>query len=76
MSHQTVLQGIVTPMDTVQKHHTTVQLVLFGTDGLPMAAVKPAAALANSTATDVAGIVASHNTLLARLRDAGVLKTS
>lgn len=35
-----------------------------------------AAAQADSTATDVAGIVADFNALLQKLRDAGLMKTS
>jgi len=37
---------------------------------------RQAAAQANSTATDVAGIVADFNALLAKLRTAGLLRTS
>lgn len=37
--------------------------------------VKQAAAQANSTATDVAGLVADFNALLAKLRTAGILAT-
>lgn len=37
--------------------------------------VKQAAAQADSTATDVAGLLADFNSLLAKLRTAGVLET-
>lgn len=37
--------------------------------------VKQAAAQANSTATDVAGVVADFNALLAKLRAAGIIAT-
>jgi archaellum component FlaG (FlaF/FlaG flagellin family) len=39
------------------------------------AAFGPAAAQADSTATDVAGLLADHNALLAKLRAAGLLDT-
>jgi hypothetical protein len=38
--------------------------------------ITPAVAQANSTATDAAGIVTDFNALLAKLRTAGILKTS
>lgn len=38
--------------------------------------VKQAAAQADSAATDVAGLLADHNALLAKLRSAGILSTT
>lgn len=38
--------------------------------------ITPAVAQADSTATDAAGVVTDFNALLAKLRTAGILKTS
>jgi hypothetical protein len=46
---------------------------LFGPDGLPLTVPKKMPAQANSTATDVPGLVTDFNALLTKLRNAGLL---
>lgn len=56
-------------------HESWVPVVTGTGDGaVNIPRIRPAEFLANSTATDVAGVVSSLNTLLQRLRDVGIMK--
>ena len=50
-----------------------LQLVLKNADGSPFKSFTPAAAQADSTASDVAGLKTDLNALLAKLRTAGIV---
>lgn len=73
---QTTLQAIVTSQDTMAPN-PPMRIALFNSDGTPFVTDEtpdePAAAVPDSTATTVLGLVADYNALLASLRAAGVL---
>lgn len=68
-----VQKAIVVDGSKVDKNQTSMQLALFDTTGAVLTPVKKQAAQADSTATDVAGLKADLNALLAKLRLGGVL---
>ena len=69
-------RAVVTPKTLIDnKNQTGLRVVLFNQDGTAAGTVTKAAAQANSTATDVPGLVADFNALLAKLRTAGVIAT-
>lgn len=65
-----VLVGTNPPMNGNQY---STQIALYHPDGSQLIGVKQQTALANTAASDVAGLVAAHNALLAKLRSAGIL---
>lgn len=79
MGHQTVTQAVVVPGTTSNFHMGSMQLALFNPDGTPFVAaveIEKGSAVDDSTATDIADLVASFNNLLASLRNAGLLSES
>lgn len=65
---------VVAPSGTSSPtNQSTRQVVLVNPDGSAAGTVKKAAAQADSTATDVAGLKTDFNALLAKLRSAGVI---
>lgn len=76
MTKKTGVNGFVVPRSTPSEKVTSMEISLFDTAGAPVTIPKPAAAQANSTATDTAGMVTDFNALLAKLRSAGLLKSS
>lgn len=75
---QTTMQAVVVSKNTMAPD-SSIQLALFNPDGTPFVVDKtpdaPAAAVPDSTATTILGLVSDHNALLASLRAAGVLAT-
>lgn len=65
--------AVVNPNVKPNKKHIALELALINPDGTAAGTVKKAAAQADSTATDVAGLKADFNALLAKLRTAGVI---
>lgn len=64
---------VVTTNPPVNGNQQNIQLALFHTDGSQVVPIKKGPAQANSTATDVAGLVVDFNALLLKLRNAGVI---
>lgn len=75
MSNARVRQTIVVPTATMTNTQTAGKVALFNPDGSVASTVKKQAAQANSTATDVAGVVTDLNALLVKLRAAGVISS-
>lgn len=73
MSNQMPLQAVVVSKASITNGAPPVELALFKADGSPKVVADPAAALANTTAVDLAALKVDFNLLLARLRTAGVL---
>lgn len=76
MGDQTTTNARVVSQEVPNKNQGSLLLALFNDDGTPRPVPNPAAAQADSTATDVAGLKTDFNALLAKLRTAGILKTS
>ena len=79
MSKASVTKAVVVDATTTASPNTLpLQVALFKSDGktplVPLAT--PAAPQADSTATDVTGLKNDFNALLAKLRTAGLLRTS
>lgn len=72
----TRMQAVVSPAGERNPYLTTKRLTLFDEDGNTLNVPKLVAAQADSTATDVTGLVADFNALLAKLRAAGVMASS
>lgn len=73
MTLSRVTKAVVVPAVNLNEHQTVMQLALVNPDGSPASTVKKQPAQADSTATDVTGLVADFNALLAKLRTAGIL---
>lgn len=73
MANVSVTRAVVLPLSAANPNHTSLELVLVNPDGTSAGTVKKAAAQVDSTATDVAGLKADFNALLAKLRTAGVI---
>lgn len=69
----TTVTVVVPGSATTPANQSTRQTVLVNPDGSAAGTVKKQAAQANSTATDVAGLVTDFNALLVKLRAAGVI---
>lgn len=67
------MQLVVTSQPKITPGTGPTQVALFNEAGAPVTIPEAAAAQANSTATDVPGLVADFNALLAKLRTAGIL---
>jgi hypothetical protein len=78
MSQGSVTKAVVVNSSASVPNTLPLQLALFKADGVtplvPLAT--PAAPQADSTATDVTGLKADFNALLAKLRTAGLMRTS
>lgn len=64
---------VVATNPPAKSNQASMQLALFHADGTQVVAPKKMPAQANSTATDVAGLVTDFNALLLKLRNAGLL---
>jgi len=73
MADQTYVNGVVLSGKAKAQNQAPLLLVLTDGNGTPTPIFTPAAAQANSTATDVATLVANFNSLLAKLRTAGII---
>lgn len=78
MDNQIPKTLIVLPSTTAARaHQTPSRVVLLKPDGTPFAPVTTQVEFqADSTATDVAGLVTDFNALLTKLQDAGVMADS
>jgi hypothetical protein len=73
MADQTPVNGVVLNGKPRQQNQAPMLLVLTDANGVPTPSFKQAAAQADSTATDIAGLKTDFNALLAKLRTAGIL---
>jgi hypothetical protein len=73
MADQTPVNGVVLNGKSRQQNQAPMLLILTDANGVPTPTFTPAAAQANSTAPDVATLVANFNSLLAKLRTAGII---
>lgn len=69
---------LVTTQATVKPGQHLKKIALFNANGTPYTGPAPlvAAFQANSTATDVAGVVANFNALLTKLKTAGLMASA
>jgi hypothetical protein len=76
---QTTMQAVVTPLEQMTADRTRLKIALFNPDGTPFdpsdagESFTPAAAVPDSEATTILGLVSDFNGLLASLRAAGIL---
>lgn len=75
---QEIEQATLVSQSTLRPNLGVAKLALFNQDGTPFTVPESqkAAAQADSTASDVAGVVSDFNSLLAKLRTAGIIAES
>lgn len=74
MGNQTVTQAVLVPGTVPNVNQGSMQLAIYHEDGSPfqpLYAITPADGMDDSTATEIEGLVADFNELLAHLRSAG-----
>lgn len=72
----TPTRAVIADSQNVNTNQGLKTVVLVNSDGTPASTIKKQAAQADSTATDVTGLKADFNALLAKLRTAGVIASS
>lgn len=76
MSERTITQAVVTAKASINPDQDVEELSLFGTNGSPLVVPAQQAAQADSVASTVPALVTDFNSLLAKLRAAGVIASS